>query len=229
MNYMPLGVAAAVGLGDGLIENEVKSVKYAKLGWDVGAVALGFYFDRTRRHDPNMNYALMTSGVALIFSRVPRAFQHGLATAFGDVDELRSSARVHRPDVGDGGGGLTAPRRTRLGPGGGGGSYLLAEPDIAFSDSSLGVGTGMYSGVNNDPYNSQGAQQAGSAGYAARGGRGQRPGSVALAEPDSQDAGAAGMYSAVNDDQYNSQGGQQAGSAGYASRGGRGQRPGSVA
>lgn len=93
MKYTPLGVAAAVGVMDGVIDEHRQSqpagtksaVPYPLLAYEVGVVALGFVSHKLRKLDPNANYAMMTGGTAILFSRIPGAIHaKSLHVAFGD-------------------------------------------------------------------------------------------------------------------------------------------------
>jgi hypothetical protein len=123
MNYTPLGVAAAVGLADGAMEKGVVStngVSYGHLIVELGAVAGGFYAHHSQRLSPNTNYALMTAGTALFFSRLPLAFKTGigLKAAYSDVQDVSGQGLIqpvtrlgYQAEVA-GAGALGAPRLT---------------------------------------------------------------------------------------------------------------------
>lgn len=101
MKYLPIVVAVGVGAGDGLVNpaGGAHTIPKGHLYYGGAVVAAGLVGERVLHANPLINYALMTSGVTLLASRIPGAFRKDPAT--GKAVGLG----VYGYSAGDGGGG----------------------------------------------------------------------------------------------------------------------------
>lgn len=87
MNYKPIGVAAVVGVVDGIINpagDTAHVIPHGHLLWRAAAFGAGLYGKEWGHWDPNVAVGLMVSSAALIASRIPAALSGGGFAALGD-------------------------------------------------------------------------------------------------------------------------------------------------
>jgi hypothetical protein len=109
---VPLVVGAAVGLGEGLLGTTAYQAahKHTFTIYRSIVIAAGLVGEVTQKTSADINYGLMTSGIALFAQRVPAAFTQGSA-AFGYEAGVVAPRRL-LPDGG-------VPGRVGHGSGGG--------------------------------------------------------------------------------------------------------------